>query len=689
MGKRLVTHPILDCDKDTPVNFTFNGKVMKARKGEVISSALLANGIHIFGKHHIDGSGRGIFCANGQCSNCLLLADSTPVKSCMTPVEEGVDVQSLDGLPELISDDTPVAPPPDVPELVIDVLIVGGGPAGLSAAIELGSKGIKTIVVDDKQELGGKLTLQTHNFFGSKNESMAGMRGNDIGRVLSKKVKSMHSVSVWLNSPVVGVFFDGKVGIVNNGIYRLVKPKVLVVTAGAREKALSFPGCDLPGVYGAGAFQTLVNRDLVKCAERVLVVGGGNIGLIVAYHAMQAGIDVAAVVEALPRCGGYKVHLDKIKRLGVPVFTSHTVSRAEGKDHVEKAIITEIDGNFKPVPGKEMAYDVDTILIAVGISPMNELAVKAREYGIPTYTAGDAEEIAEASSAMFTGKIIGRQILAEMGLDAEIKPEWNDLVEVLKSKPGKEHEWKKPDFKVNGLTPVIRCVQEIPCDPCAAACSLGNIVMDGGSIMDIPRFDGECSGCLMCLSTCPGLAITIVDDRNGDGKNTKIVLPWEMPDGLIGAGSSVITTGFNGEMIGNGKVLGITESPILNKRKVVHLLVPVGHALEIAGIRVREPNPGVKPEKGTGTGKDDMIVCRCQRVTKEQIVHCIKSGCTDLNSLKAALNLRFGACGGKTCTDLVMMIIREMGVDPGDVEPATVRPFNLEIPLDSFLKEGK
>ena len=84
-----------------------------------------------------------------------------------------------------------------------------------------------------------------------------------------------------------------------------------------------------------------------------------------------------------------------------------------------------------------------------------------------------------------------------------------------------------------------------------------------------------------------------------------------------------------------------------------------------------------------------MIVCRCQRVTKEKIVHCIKSGCRDLNSLKAALNLGFGACGGKTCTDLVMMIFREMGVDPGDVEPATVRPFNLEIPLDSFLKEGK
>jgi len=91
-------------------------------------------------------------------------------------------------------------------------------------------------------------------------------------------------------------------------------------------------------VYGAGAFQTLVNRDLIKPTDKLFIVGGGNVGLIGAYHALQAGVDVIGIVEALPFVGGYKVHLDKIKRLGIPVYTSHTVLRAEGNNHLERVM---------------------------------------------------------------------------------------------------------------------------------------------------------------------------------------------------------------------------------------------------------------------------------------------------------------------------------------------------------------
>ena len=125
---------------------------------------------------------------------------------------------------------------------------------------------------------------------------------------------------------------------------------ILLVASGARE-SLVFPGNTLPGVYGAGAFQTLVNRDLVKPCENLFIIGGGNVGLIAGYHAIQAGIHVAGLVEAAPECGGYKVHKDKLIRSGVPVYTSHTVLEARGIEKVESVVIAEVDRNFQPILG--------------------------------------------------------------------------------------------------------------------------------------------------------------------------------------------------------------------------------------------------------------------------------------------------------------------------------------------------
>ncbi|MBU0754743.1 MAG: FAD-dependent oxidoreductase, partial [Planctomycetes bacterium] len=412
---RLTSHPILKPLEGKRIEFTFNGRKIEARQGEVISSALYAAGLSVFGHHRKDRGAQSIFCVNGQCSQCTVVADGRPVKSCMAPVKPGMVVESCEGLPVLGGDESQDRTSPEVEDFEIQVLIVGGGPAGICAAVELGRLGIGVLIVDDKQELGGKLSLQTHNFFGSVADCYAGTRGIDIGTLLADEVERLPTVKVWLNATVVGVFNDGKFGVAGEGRYRLVKPEVVLITCGAREKSLSFPGSDLPGVYGAGAFQTLVNRDQVRCAERLFVIGGGNVGLIGAYHALQAGIDVVGLVEALPRCGGYKVHEDKIKRLGVPVWTSHTVLRAEGNERVERVITAAIDKNFQPVPGTERSFDVDTVLIAVGLSPVDELYQKAKEYGMKVYAAGDTEEIAEASAAIFSGKITGRRIAQDLG----------------------------------------------------------------------------------------------------------------------------------------------------------------------------------------------------------------------------------------------------------------------------------
>ena len=683
-NQRIKAHPILSPLGAPEIEFSFNGQPLRARRGEVISSALYAAGISVFGHHRKDGGAQSIFCVNGQCSQCTVVADGRPVKSCMTPVTSNMRITSCEGVPAL-GDATASATSPTLTELPVQILVIGGGPAGICAAIELGKLGIGVLIVDDKQELGGKLSLQTHNFFGSVADCYAGIRGVDIGTMLAEEISRLPSVKVWLDSTVVGVFDDGKFGVAGQGQYRLVTPEVVLVACGAREKSLSFGGGDLPGVYGAGAFQTLVNRDQVRCAERLFVVGGGNVGLIGAYHALQAGIDVVGLVEALPRCGGYQVHEDKIKRLGVPVWTSHTVLRAEGSEHVERVIIAAIDDKFQPLPGTVRSFDVDTVLVAVGLSPVDELLQKARQYGMKVYAAGDAEEIAEASAAIFSGKIIGRRIANDIGMAVPIPSDWESFGEILKHRPGDSVPFVPVDLDTP-VFPLLRCVQEIPCNPCSEACPHDLISMPG-SILALPEFAGVCDGCGRCVLACPGLAINLVyNDYDPAGEMALLMLPFEFTDDKIPFGREVVTTNFAGNRVGTGRVVAVREREDQDRRKLLLLEVPATDKLEVAGFLIREPVDGTPVPDGPAV-TEDPLVCRCERVKKSEITRAIRAGVRDMNQLKAVARSGMGGCGGKTCTELILRIFREEGVEPSEVTLPTIRPLVAEVHLGDFVTE--
>lgn len=680
---RIRRHPILDPLGEPSVPFTFNGARLLAREGEVISSALFANGIHIFGHHHRDGGAQGIYCVNGQCSQCMVIADGRVVKACMTEVKPGMAVRSCEGMPPVAPDD---GKPQfrDIPEYETEVLIIGGGPAGLNAAIELGKLGVDCILVDDKPELGGKLTLQTHAFFGSVADCWAGTRGTDIGRLLAEEVAKQKSVQLWANATAVGAFYDKKVGVVVDGEYRLVAPGRVLVACGAREKSLSFPGCDLPGVYGAGAFQTLVNRDLIRASERLFVVGGGNVGLIGAYHALQAGIDVAGLVEALPYCGGYKVHLDKLKRFGVPVWTCHSIVSAEGDERVERITVAQIDERFQPIEGTYRTFEVDTLLIAVGLSPVNELLEKLTEYGIPTYAAGDAEEIAEASAAIFSGRIVGRRIAQDLGRTVAIPQDWEPLAEILKSKPGEASEFEPPP-DTERVYPMIWCLEEIPCNPCTVVCPR-DLIHINGTIMDLPHYTEGCVGCGKCVAICPGLAINLViNDYDETGNKALLMFPYEFATSLTPPGTEVVTVDMEGNPVGVGKVIAFKERKDLRRRKLVLVEVPGVDKRKVAGFRVR---PQVEPVETSLPEDDDPIVCRCERVRRSEIVAQIRQGVMDMNQLKSVLRVGMGGCGGKTCRDLILRIYKEEGVDLCEVTPFTNRPLVAEAPLAAFAGEG-
>ena len=704
---RISHHPILPIPDGVDFSFSFDGRPVHARRGEMISSALFAAGIRVFGRHAKDGSPQGIFCANGQCAQCLVMADGAPVKACMTPAVPGMVVSSIEGLPAL--PETSAVPSMSATELVdIDVLILGGGPAGMSAALELAEWKVPVLLVDDKDRLGGKLVLQTHRFFGSTDAVYAGTRGIDIGSRLAARMAEYGCIQVWLNTTAVAVFSDRLVGVIKGGKYLLIRPRVLLVSTGAREKSLVFQGNTLPGVYGAGAFQTLVNRDLVKAADRLFVVGGGNVGLIAAYHALQAGIDGVGLVEALPECGGYKVHRDKLARMGVPIYTSHTVLSANGKDSVESVTIAGVDADFRPVADTEKTFACDTILIAVGLDPVDEFTHAARRFGLPVHAAGDAEEIAEASAAIFSGRMAGRRMALELGACSDPVPdEWARMSAILKSRPGKtvsrmpltsesasdqeSHERETPyreDNSKGAVFPVFHCTQEIPCNPCASVCPQGLIRIDASDIRRVPEVIAAdvgkaCIGCAKCVMICPGLAITLVDTR-GSASRPLVTIPFEFGDISIRPGDEVVAMDSDGNVLGDVQVSDVRSIPGNDRTVLIKVESARDIAHSIAGIRMQEAWVGQPLPEAVQPLEDSDIVCRCERVTAGEIRALIRAGHRDMNEIKALTRAGMGACGGKTCQALILRLFRECGVPQDEVTAGTPRPLFVEVPLGAF-----
>ncbi len=685
---RIKEHPILAVEAKQAVPFSWKGRAYSARAGETIASALFARGVRVFGHHPKDGAAQGLFCANGQCAQCLVLADGFPVKSCMELVRPGMKVEPVDALPELPK--VEAAPRlKDIEEIPVRVLIIGGGPAGLSAAVELGKRGIETLLVDDKHRLGGKLVLQTHRFFGSQDTVYAGTRGIDIATKLEAEVRSFPSVRIWLQSAVLAVYSDKKVGVLKDGRrYVLVRPEVLLVACGAREKTLAFSGNTLPGVYGAGAFQTLVNRDLVRPTEKLFIVGGGNVGLIAGYHALQAGIAVVGLVEAMPECGGYKVHKDKLARFGVPIWTRHTVVSANGRESVESVTIAAVDERFEPRPGTERSFACDTVLIAVGLDPVDEFLLKAREYDLPVFAAGDAEEIAEASAAIFSGKIKGLEIAGQLGRGAvEISPDWYRTAEILKSKPGKTVPETYPPDEA-GVLPILHCVQEIPCDPCATSCPRGLIKIKSQDIRDLPVLECEpagkgCSGCEKCVTICPGLAITLVDYRK-DAERPIVTIPYEFLREGIRPGDRVWVMDTEAVPLGEVEVVQVKAIKANDRTVLVKVRAPRSIAKKIAGIRVQEKEASVPLEAWVRRMEDDTIICRCERVTAGEIRALIRGGSRDISEIKAVTRACMGSCGAKTCTPLIRRLFWEEGVPDAEVVDQLKRPLFMEVPLGTF-----
>lgn len=338
-----------------------------------------------------------------------------------------------------------------------DILIIGGGPAGMFAAMAAADLGAKVLICERDDMLGGQLIKQTGKFFGAEHASQ---RGFAIAQDLIKKIEKAANVDVWLNSTVLGIYSDGITTCEHAAQCVKIKAKRTIIATGAAENFLAFPGNDIPGVYAAGALETLMHMSGVKPAERVLMVGAGNIGLTISYQLKQAGVEVPVVLEALPRIGGYQVHASKLARTGTKIKTGYTIKQVYGEGQVEGAIIVALDEHMQHIKGTEEDIKCDAVGLAVGLSPLAELCWQAgcdmyfvRELGgyVPLvneymctsvdglYVAGDVCGLEEATTAMLEGRIAGLSAAASLAfqpaLAAELQARAADDLAALRCGP--------------------------------------------------------------------------------------------------------------------------------------------------------------------------------------------------------------------------------------------------------------
>ena len=658
---KITKHPIIEIPDVEKSVFLYEGQPITGEKGFTIAAALHQAGFPVH-SHSLTNRERSLECGIGKCGACEMLVNGQIKRICIATVDGVKEVK------EIPHDYSPSAVPvkKDAPLNVFKttVAIIGAGPAGLAAREQLNKSKVANIVIDNNDKIGGQFLMQTHQFFFfEKEQKFGGMRGFDIAKTLAGDSNE----GIFLNSTVWDILEGGRIAIKNirsEEIY-YVDAEYLIVATGAVPFMPAFENDDLPGVFTAAVVQKMMNNELTLLGKNILTVGAGNIGYLTSYQLMQAGARVTAIIEAMPGEGGFPVQANRVRRLGIPVLTSHILLKAipnENHNGIIGAVVAECK-DFKPIAGTEKIIEgIDAINICTGLVQDDQLLIKGNEiFGRRCFGAGDAIRIGEGTSAVLRGKQAAFDVLQEMGerydydeylsLSKEYIDSQQHPVRVIQEpdQPGQERMQEK------GFV-LIDCLYGFACNPCAFACPHGAITKSSTSAVPEISFQ-KCIGCMDCVYQCPGLAIF--------GYNLKkdwLFLPIEYE--VKEKAECYLVDNF-GKILGEGAVEKILRKP--NKTNIARVKSFTLHGSELSRVRgfiVKENYPGpvsIKPYHAVA--KEATYVCHCDDVTLEEILETIGDRkFISVDEVKHTTRLGMGACRGKRCIKRLKSTLSGSGI---------------------------
>lgn len=372
------------------VEITFAGRPLRARATDTVASALVAAG-ELACRETLDGDRRGLFCGMGVCQECLVAIDGeNGRRACMTPVRAGMTVERQPARPDLALTVVPPRASGEPRELACELLVVGGGPAGLAAAVAAAEAGLAVVLADERAKPGGQYYKQPPEALvddPARLDPQYRSGRSLIARARAAGVDLRSGLQVW-GAPSVGELLatddDGEI---------TLRPRALILATGAYERGVPLPGWTLPGVMSTGAAQTLLRAYQVSPGARVLVSGNGPLNMQVAAELVKGGAEVVALAElarltdprrlpALARMAAAAPDLivqgagygAALARARVPVLHGRALTRAEGDGRVQRATVAKIAADGTPVAGSEKTYEVDAVCVGFGFLPSNELA---------------------------------------------------------------------------------------------------------------------------------------------------------------------------------------------------------------------------------------------------------------------------------------------------------------------------
>ena len=658
---KITKHPVLEIPACQQSTFLFEGQEVVGDKGFTIAAALHQAG-HPVHSHSLSNRERSLECGIGKCGACEMLVDGQIKRICITCIDGVKEVK------EIPHDYTPYAVPvmKETPLKVYKttVAIIGAGPAGLAAREELNRHQVPNIVLDNNDKIGGQFLMQTHQFFFfEKVQKFGGMRGFDIAKTLAGD----NYEGIFLNSTVWDILEGGRIALKNirtEEIY-FVDANYMIVATGAVPFMPAFENDDLPGVFTAAVVQKMMNQELTLLGKNILTVGAGNIGYLTSYQLMQAGAKVKAILEAMPGEGGFPVQANRVRRLGIPILTSHILLKAipnEHHDGIIGAVVAECR-DFKPIPGTEKVIDgIDAINICTGLVQDDQLLIKGNEvFGRHCFGAGDAIRIGEGTSAVLRGRQAAFDVLLEMGERYDYDDYLSLSKEYIDSQQHPVRVIAEPALpspqRMNekGFV-LIDCLYGFACNPCAFACPHGAITKSSTST--VPEIDFQkCIGCMDCVYQCPGLAIF--------GYNIKknwLFLPIEYE---VAEKAACYLVNNQGEKLGEGIVEKILRKP--NKTNIARVLSLNVHGEDLSKVRgfiVMENYPdAVEFKPHAMEPRETTYVCHCDDVTLDEVLEAIGDRkFISVDEVKHTTRLGMGACRGKRCIKRLKTTLQGSGI---------------------------